>query len=108
MDGKHGKMNIKFSENYDKETDIYYVTFKTGEPSYCEEVDDILVLEMGMFTNLPTGFRILNFSKHHVAFVGVKVIFNKIKKIIEENAHLKDLLQTREEQVKIALQEVLS
>ncbi len=60
-DGVKGQMNIDFSETYDQEDDVYYVTFKTGEPSYSVEVDDILLLEVGVFTNLPTGFRVLNF-----------------------------------------------
>jgi len=51
------------SERYDQEDDVYYFTFKTGEPSYCVEVNDVLLLEIGMFSNLPTGFRILNMSK---------------------------------------------
>ena len=53
----------KFSEVYDSEDDVYYVSFETGEPSYVEEVDDILLIELGIFTNMPTGFRILNFKK---------------------------------------------
>jgi len=32
----------EFSEIYDQEDDIYYVSFKTGEPSFVVEVDDIL------------------------------------------------------------------
>jgi len=56
-------MNVDFSESYDHESDIYYVTFKTGEPSMVFETDDDLLLEVGLFTHTPTGFRILNFSK---------------------------------------------
>ena len=60
--GRHATTNVDVSEIYDAEGDTYYVTFKTGEPSYCVEVDDLLLLEVGLFTNLPTGFRILNFA----------------------------------------------
>ncbi len=55
--------NTKFSETYDPEDDVYYISFGTGEPSYAEEIDDILLIELGIFTNMPTGFRILNFKK---------------------------------------------
>ena len=48
---------------YDREGDVYYVSFGTGEPSYCVEVDDELVIEVGVFSNLPTGYRLLNMSK---------------------------------------------
>ena len=57
-------MNNSFSEIYNEEDDIYYVTFRTGEPSYCLEMDDRLLIEMGLFTNLPTGFRIHGFKKY--------------------------------------------
>jgi hypothetical protein len=54
---------IQLSEQYDKESDIYYVTVMTGEPSICVEVDDRLLIENGIFSGMPTGFRILGFSK---------------------------------------------
>ena len=56
--------DIEVSEQYDKEGDVYYVTLKTGEPSVAVEHDDVLVMEMGIFTKMPTGFRILNYTKH--------------------------------------------
>lgn len=71
--GTKGAMNIDFSETYDQEDDVYYVTFKTGEPSYCVEVDDVFLLEVGLFSNLPTGFRVLNFHKNKVQAVEIKV-----------------------------------
>ena len=99
-------MNIPFSEVYNEEDDVYYVTFKTGEPSYCFEVDDVLVLELGLFTNLPTGFRILNFKKNKVKFVGIGVLFKKIKEILQKIDHPR--LGDRENQVKRALKEVFA
>jgi len=66
-------------ETYDPETDILYVPFATGEPSYAEEVDDVFVVEMGMFSHLPTGFRVINFSNHKV-----KAILASIKKVIKD------------------------
>ena len=107
MDGKHSKGNIDFDEYYDQEGDVYYVTFKTGEPSYSKEIDDILVLEMGIFTNLPTGFRILNFKKMHVTDLEFAIFIKKINRLIEENFSVKDIIKTREQQVKEALQVVL-
>ena len=61
-------MSLPYSKIYNEEDDVYYVTFKTGEPSYCLEVDDRLLVEMGLFTNLPTGFRILDFKKNRNIF----------------------------------------
>ena len=72
-------MNIDFSETYDQESDTHYATFKTGEPSYCIEVDDVILLELGMFSNLPTGFRILNFARNKVKRLGLKVLIKDLQ-----------------------------
>lgn len=82
MQGIKGKMNIGFEEIYEQETDTYYVSFKTGEPSYAIEVDDILILEAGMFTNMPTGFRILNYKSNPVQ--GVRILIQKIRKTLAD------------------------
>lgn len=46
--------------DYDKEADVLYVTLGIGEPSYCEEKDDRLLIERGFVSHAITGFRILN------------------------------------------------
>lgn len=74
----------RWDEVYDREEDVYYVSFGTGEPSYCLEVDDMLVLEIGMFSNLPTGYRILNMSAHETRQVPME----------EAKKHLEDVLRT--------------
>ena len=101
MKAKIGDMNIPFSEVYNEEDDVYYVTFKTGEPSYCHEVDDVFVLELGLFTNLPTGFRILNFKNNKIKSI---MLFKKIKSAMQSIAQPR--LGDRENQVKRALEEV--
>src|SRR5260221_11029481 len=58
---------VEFSERYDQESDIYYVSFQTGEPSCVVEHDDILLVEIGIFSRMATGFRILNYTKHKSA-----------------------------------------
>ena len=102
-----GIMNIDFSETYDQEDDVYYVTFKTGEPSYCVEVNDVILLEVGLFSNLPTGFRILNFHKNNVKSVGIKV--ELVKKITDALSR-KSLPTIRERQavVERVLEKVLA
>ncbi len=107
MKEKIGRMNVPFSEIYNEEDDVYYVTFKTGEPSYCLEVDDVLVLELGMFTNLPTGFRVLNFKKNRVSMVRIGALVKKIKETFKHEVNLPNL-HDREAQVKQALEEVLA
>ena len=107
--GTKGIMNIDFSETYDQEDDIYYVTFKTGEPSYCVEMDDVLLLEVGLFTNPPTGFRILNFTKNNLAGVKLDVriegLTKKIKDILSKKT---PTMRQRQAQVERALEKVLA
>jgi uncharacterized protein YuzE len=69
--------DIEILERYDQEDDIYYVTMKTAEPSFAEEVDDVLLVEFGMFTNMPTGFRILNYAKNKITADAFKLKFKE-------------------------------
>jgi hypothetical protein len=94
--GKKGQMDADFSESYDQEDDIYYVTFETGEPSYAVEVDDILVLEVGMFTNMPTGFRILNFSKNRVDEISFQTKIEKAISPLRKKAKSRFLQRTKD------------
>lgn len=106
MKGRIGEMNIPFSEVYNEEDDIYYVTFKTGEPSYCQEIDDILIIELGLFTNLPTGFRILNFSKNRVKHINFARIIRKIQQTLQDINPPR--YQDRKNQIRKALEEVFA
>jgi len=49
--------------DYDEFADVLYVTFGSEEPSYCEEIDDLLLIERGMFSKIPTGFRIIGLKE---------------------------------------------
>lgn len=51
---------------YDKDGDVLYVSVGTGEPSYVEEIDDVLVLEKGFYSHQITGFRIIGAQLHKV------------------------------------------
>jgi uncharacterized protein YuzE len=56
--------NPKMTAAYDENADVLYVSFGTGEPSNCEEVDDLVLFEVGLFSHRPTGFQIIGFKKH--------------------------------------------
>lgn len=62
-------IDVKF--DYDEDGDVLYISFGTGEPSYCDEVDDILLVERGIVTNAITGFRILDVRHHKIKSVEV-------------------------------------
>lgn len=61
--GKGMDATKKPSVDYDEEADVLYVTLGTGEPSYCEEVDDRLLVERGISSKDPTGYRIIHFKR---------------------------------------------
>ena len=105
--GKIGSMNVDFTEHYDQEDDIYYVGFKTGEPSHVVEVDDVLLVEVGMFSGMPTGFRILNFKKNKVPKVSflleaVEKVFHSAKDKFTSDSRI------RENQIEKTLEKVLA
>jgi len=82
-------MSSYISEIYDAESNVLYVSFKTGEPSYAEEIDDALILERSIHTNKPTGFRILNFREYRIEkikgdFSNPPTMYIRNKKILEE------------------------
>lgn len=90
---------IKINFDYDKETDVLYITLGTGEPSYCEEVDDILLIERGFITHNVTGFRVVGIRHHKIEAVAVGIgkilkrempplypaYFNALKRKLESN-----------------------
>jgi len=99
---------VELSERYDSEEDIYYVTFKTGEPSCVIEHDDILLLEKGIFTGLPTGFRILNFSKHKDKVRAFQACFTALIKSARKKmkAEFEAKIDARENQIGEFLEKV--
>ncbi|HWY39345.1 MAG TPA: hypothetical protein VNX27_00975 [Chthoniobacterales bacterium] len=104
-----GSMNIDFSESYDPEEDIYYVTFKTGEPSIVAEMEDNLLVEVGMFTGMPTGFRILNFKKADIPGLLIEKAVNAADALFESaKSRFESDSDIRETQFEESLKKVLA
>ncbi|MCK4418693.1 DUF2283 domain-containing protein [Candidatus Aerophobetes bacterium] len=98
--------------DYDEHGDVLYVTFGTGEASYCEEIDDFLLLELGMFSNLPTGFQLIGF-KEKIKQVGIKNTRIKIEGEIKvrirkqgEPNRIKKVISDQEKTVRKAFREL--
>lgn len=87
---KTNRPNIQF--DFDKEADVLHITLGTGEPSYCEEVDDILLIERGMFSHQITGFQIMDIGLHRIKKVEIiayiEKVARKFKQQIRENLRL--------------------
>jgi hypothetical protein len=95
-----------WQESYDKESDVYYVSFGTGEPSYAVEVDDILVIDIGLYSGLPTGYRILNMTQVRTH----KIPRSEVKQKLSEALGSLDTpsMSDRETAVKRSLDKVLA
>ena len=100
------KADGEMTERYDEENDVYYFTFKTGEPSYCVEVNDVLLLEIGMFTKLPTGFRILNMAKQETKRVPLDTVRKHLADVLASLSS--PTMQDREAAVEKGLKKVLA
>ena|SRR2546423_12694294 len=98
---------IEMDEVYDPEDDVMYVSFKTGEPSYCIEIDDLIMIEVGEFSKMPTGFRILQYHKKRDRIVQtIKELSTKLKETIAQQA--RNSIQQREAAAEQALGKVLT
>ena len=73
-------IDVKF--DYDEDGDVLYISFGTGEPSYCDEVDGMLLVERGIITNAIIGFRILDVRHHRIKSVQIWV--GKMERILEK------------------------
>lgn len=83
--------SIKIKHSYDEEADVLYINFSTDdEPAFTENIDDFMMLEIGWFTGLPKGLRIIGPKAHDMQHLNLKMVFkqvgNKFKSIMEERA----------------------
>jgi len=102
-------VTIQPSEYYDQEDDVYYVSFGTGEPSYVMELDDDddVLMEVGMFSCMLTGFRVLNFKKTKLD--NTDKLNAKLKAIIEaEQAKYIERSRVRSAQMQESFEKVFA
>lgn len=82
----NNRVNIKHS--YDKDADVFYIRFGADqEPTFVENFDDFLLLEIGWFSKLPKGFRILGPKYHNITPIRttiVKQIKKRLRQLMEE------------------------
>ena len=86
--------NIDIRHSYDKDADILYVRLGDDqEPTFVENVDDILLLEIGWFSGLPKGFRILGPKYHNISSISATIV-KRIKK------NLRQLMENKRKAIK--------
>lgn len=85
--------NINIHFDFDEESDILYISLGTNEPSYCEEIDDILLVERGYFSHQITGFQIMDIRRHGIHAVQIETFIKKAVK--KEREELKNYFENR-------------
>ena len=86
--------NLTPDYSYDKEADVLYVSFGDDEPTYVENIDDLLLLEVGWFSGLPKGFRIMGPKYHNIKSVNMGMIIKQAKK------QVRNLMEERRKAIK--------
>lgn len=74
---------LKIQHHYDSDTDILYISLADDEPTYTESVDDILYLEVGCFSGIPKGFRIMSPMARKLEIDITTFIVKKLKQVVE-------------------------
>jgi len=82
---------IKPRISYDKRADVLYVNFGDNEPTFTEDLDDneVVLLEIGWFSGLPKGFRIISPKKQKITGFNFQITVQNIQK------QLKDIFEKR-------------
>lgn len=78
---------INITHSYDEDADVLYVRISGDqEPTFVENVDDVLLLEVGWFSGLPKGFRILGPKYHNIKSVTnlMGQIRKEVRQLMEE------------------------
>lgn len=71
------ELNPEF--DYDPEGDVLYVSLGIDEPFYCENVDDLLLIQRGLETGRVTGFQVLEARRH-----GIQKVELTIKEVLDK------------------------
>lgn len=75
-------MTPKVEYDYDKEGDVLYISFGTGEPSFCDNLNDFILIEFGIYSGLPTGMRMLDVR--HRGIQSVRAAFSQIEPVMQQ------------------------
>ncbi len=92
----------KLTLQLDKAADTAYLSLGVGELCTCEEFDDAILVERGIFSSLIGGFRILNFSKYGKGSVALNRLKDIFRALLVKNSHVAKFLQSRDEIIQAA------
>jgi len=99
------KMNITY--HYDEYADILYIDFGSDEPCFTEDINGFLMIDIGWFSKLPRGAKIISPKAHKVKSVKIMVqqIERTCRELMEKQAQL---IQTTEPFLKTCLGQELN
>jgi len=81
---------MKITHHYDATADILYIDFGSNEPCYTEDLDGFLMIDIGWFSKLPRGVKIISPKAHKVKSVNmiIKQIEKTCRKLMDQQAKL--------------------
>lgn len=83
------KMNI--TQHYDEKADILYIDFGSDEPCFTEDLDGFLMIDIGWFSKLPRGLRVV--SPKSLKVRSIKMVITQAEK------QCKDLMEQQAKQI---------
>lgn len=89
--------DLKVTFDFNEEADVLHISLGTSEPSFCEEVDDVLLVERGYFSNQITGFQIMDVKFHGIKQVQVTPLVRKALK--KEKQQIQAYLKEKSQQI---------
>jgi hypothetical protein len=98
---------INITHHYDEKTDVLYIDFGSAEPCFTEDLDGFLMIDIGWFSKLPRGVRVV--SPKSLKVKSIKMFITQAEKecreLMEQRAKQ---IQTSEPILKNALDSVLN
>jgi len=91
------KRQLKVTQHYDDEAKVLYVAFGNDEPAYTETIDDTFMLEIGWFSGLPQGIRVVVPQKKKIKSVDVTLVIQQLKQKVRSLMESRQRLTTQQE-----------
>ncbi len=73
---------INITHHYDELADILYIDFGSDEPCFTEDLNGFLMIDIGWFSNLPRGAKIISPKAHKIK--SVKMVIQQIEQTCRE------------------------
>ena len=75
---------IKMTYHYDTRADVLYVDFGSDEPCFTEDLNGFLMIDIGWFSKLPRGIRIISPKGRKIKAVKMKMIITQAEKTCKQ------------------------